>query len=220
MVRAQPWYQRVRPGALYFVGLVPGIWTFTLGVMDRLGPDPIKALEHDLGLWALKFLVIGLAITPLRRLTGISLLRYRRALGLLAFFYVCLHLLTYLVLDQNLALEAIWADILKRPYITIGMAAFLVLLPLAVTSNNMMVRRLGGPAWQKLHRWVYLAVVLAVTHFVMVAKVWEPDSLVYAGLVLALLGYRVAMRFATDGGRARSRRQASVPQRVVSPIHQ
>ena len=85
MAKALPWYQRLRPGALYLVGILPGVWTFTLGVMDRLGPDPIKALEHDLGLWALKFLVIGLAITPLRRLTRISLLRYRRAVGVLAF---------------------------------------------------------------------------------------------------------------------------------------
>ena len=215
MAKALPWYQRLRPGALYLVGILPGVWTFTLGVMDRLGPDPIKALEHDLGLWALKFLVIGLAITPLRRLTGISLLRYRRAVGVLAFIYACLHLLTYLVLDQNLALAAIWADILKRPYITIGMAAFLVLIPLAATSNNAMVRRLGGPAWQKLHRWVYLAVALAVTHFVMVAKVWETDSLVYAGLVLVLLGYRAAVRVQ---GSSRSRRSGARP--VPAPAHQ
>ena len=215
MAKALPWYQRLRPGALYLVGILPGVWTFTLGVMDRLGPDPIKALEHDLGLWALKFLVIGLAITPLRRLTGISLLRYRRAVGVLAFIYACMHLLTYLVLDQNLALAAIWADILKRPYITIGMAAFLVLIPLAVTSNNAMVRRLGGPAWQRLHRWVYLAVALAVTHFVMVAKVWETYSLVYAALVLVLLGYRAAVRVQ---GSSRSRRSGARP--VPAPAHQ
>ena len=215
MAKALPWYQRLRPGALYLVGILPGVWTFTLGVMDRLGPDPIKALEHDLGLWALKFLVIGLAITPLRRLTGISLLRYRRAVGVLAFIYACMHLLTYLVLDQNLALAAIWADILKRPYITIGMAAFLVLIPLAATSNNAMVRHLGGQAWQRLHRWVYLAVALAVTHFVMVAKVWETDSLVYAGLVLVLLGYRAAVRVQ---GSSRSRRSGARP--VPAPAHQ
>lgn len=191
MAAALPWYQRLRPGALYFIGLVPGAWTFTLGVLDRLGPDPMKVLERDLGLWALKFLLVCLAITPLRRLTGISLLRYRRAIGVLAFVYACLHLSTYLVLDQGLDLHAIWADIVKRPYITIGMATFLILLPLAATSNNPMLRRLGGPAWQRLHRWVYLAAALAVVHFIMVAKVWEVQSLVYAGLVLGLLGYRL-----------------------------
>ena len=144
--------------------------------MDQLGPDPMKVLERDLGLWALKFLVLGLAITPLRRLTGINLLRYRRAVGLLAFIYASLHLTTYLVLDQHLDFAAIWADIVKRPYITIGMAAFLVLIPLAVTSNNAMVRRLGGPAWQKLHRWVYLAAAAGVVHYILVAKVWEKQS--------------------------------------------
>ena len=113
--------------------------------MDQLGADPMKVLERSLGLWALKFLVACLAITPLRRLTGISLLRYRRAIGLLAFIYACLHLTTYMLLDQGLDLTAIWADIVKRPYITIGMAAFLILIPLAATSNNAMLRRLGGP---------------------------------------------------------------------------
>jgi len=192
---ALPWYQRLRPGALYFIGIVPGAWTFALGVMDQLGPDPMKVLERDLGLWALKFLVLGLAITPLRRLTGINLLRYRRAVGLLAFIYASLHLTTYLVLDQNLDFVAIWADIVKRPYITIGMAAFLILVPLAITSNNAMLRRLGGPAWQKLHRWVYLAVAAGVVHYILVAKVWEKQSVVYAGLVVLLLGYRAMIRF-------------------------
>jgi sulfoxide reductase heme-binding subunit YedZ len=208
-VRALPWYQRLRPGALYFVGLVPAVWTFYLGVTDQLGADPMKVLERSLGLWALKFLVACLAITPLRRLTGISLLRYRRAIGLLAFFYACLHLTTYMVLDQGLALAAIWADIVKRPYITIGMAAFLILLPLAVTSNNAMVRRLGGPAWQRLHRWVYLAAALAAVHFIMVVKAWPPEPLVYAAIIAVLLAFRLfARRARTVGQGARPRRIA------------
>lgn len=193
-VRALPWYQRPRPGALYLIGLIPAVWTFYQGVMDQLGADPMKVLERSLGEWALRFLIAGLAITPLRRLTGISLLRYRRAIGLLAFAYACLHLTTYLVLDQGLDLAAIWADIVKRPYITVGMAAFLILIPLAVTSHNAMVRRLGGPAWQRLHRWVYLAAALAAAHFVLVVKAWPPEPLIYAGLVAVLLGYRLVAR--------------------------
>lgn len=192
--RAVPWYQRLRPGALYVIGLIPAVWTFYLGVVDQLGADPMKVLERDLGLWALKFLVVGLAITPLRRRTGISLLRYRRAIGLLAFIYATLHLTVYTVLDQGLDFAAIWADIVKRPYITVGMAAFLVLVPLAVTSNNAMVRRLGGPAWQRLHRWVYLAAAAAAVHFVMVVKAWPPEPLVYAGIVALLLAYRLVLR--------------------------
>ena len=135
--------------------------------------------------------------------------------------YACLHLTAYALLDQGLDLRAIWADIVKRPYITIGMAALLVLIPLAVTSNNAMIRRLGGPAWQKLHRWVYLAIALAVVHFVMVAKVWTAQSFIYVGLVLFLLGYRLVDRLMRPRRAARVQSgPASVPQRVVAPVHQ
>ena len=206
--RPLPWYQRPPPGLLYLIGMVPAAWTFYLGVMDRLGADPMKVLERDLGLWALKFLVVSLAITPLRRLTGVSLLRYRRAIGLLAFIYAVLHLTVYLVLDQGLDLAAIWGDIVKRPFITVGMLAFLVLVPLAVTSNNAMVRRLGGPAWQRLHRWVYLAAAAAAVHFVMVVKAWPSEPLVYAALVATLLGYRLVVRLRQPPAAARGARGA------------
>lgn len=209
--RTQPWYQRPRPGALYLVGILPAVWTFYLGVTDELGADPMKVLERSLGLWALRFLIASLAITPLRRLTGVSLLRYRRALGLLAFVYACLHLTVYMLLDQGLDMAAIWADIVKRPYITIGMAAFLILLPLAITSNNRMIRRLGPTAWQRLHRWVYLAAAAAAVHFVMVVKAWPLEPLVYAGIVVLLLGYRLVgrLRRPSMAGRARPARATS-----------
>ena len=209
--RAQPGYQRPRPGALYLVGILPAGWTFYLGVTDELGADPMKVLERSLGLWALRFLIASLAITPLRRLTGVSLLRYRRALGLLAFVYACLHLTVYMLLDQGLDMSAIWADIVKRPYITIGMAAFLILLPLAITSNNRMIRRLGPIAWQRLHRWVYLAAVAAAVHFVMVVKAWPLEPLIYAALVALLLGYRLVgrLRGPSMAGRARAARATS-----------
>jgi methionine sulfoxide reductase heme-binding subunit len=192
--RSLPWYQAVRPSALYVVGLIPAVWTFYLGVTDQLGADPMKALENELGIWALRFLIAGLAVTPLRQLTGVSLLRYRRAIGLLAFIYVCLHLLTYMALDQGLDLAAIWADIVKRPFITVGMGAFLILVLLAVTSNNAVIRRLRPGVWQRLHRWVYVAAVAAVVHFVMVVKAWPPEPLVYAAIVTVLLGYRLVTR--------------------------
>ena len=176
---------------VYAVGFIPAVWTFYAGLMDQLGADPMRALEQTLGLWALRFLVAALAITPLRQLVGINLLRYRRAIGLLAFYYAALHLTTYLVLDQGLDFAAIWADIVKRPYITIGMATFVILLPLAMTSNNAAIRRMGGQAWARLHRLVYLAAIGAVLHFVLVVKSWPPEPLVYAAIVAALLGYRV-----------------------------
>lgn len=176
---------------LYAIGLTPAVVTFYLGVVDQLGPEPIKALEHTLGLWSLRFLIASLCVTPLRDLLGIRLIAHRRMLGLLAFYYAALHLLAWLVLDQGLAWDAIVKDIAKRPYITIGMLAFAILLPLAVTSNATMIKRMGAAAWQRLHRWAYAAAALAALHFVMVVKAWPPEPLIYAAIVAALLGYRV-----------------------------
>src|SRR5262245_64891449 len=135
--------------AIYLVGMVPAVWTFYLGLTDQLGADPQNTLERTLGLWALRFLIVALAITPLRRLGGPSLIRYRRSIGLLGFYYACLHLTVYLVLDQGLNLAAIWADIVKRPYITVGMLALSLLVPLAATSNNAMISRLGSRTWTR-----------------------------------------------------------------------
>ncbi len=180
---------------VYLLGFLPAVWWFELGLTDRLGADPMRALEHALGLWALRFFIASLAITPLRQLTGTNLLRYRRALGLLAFYYAVLHLSTYLVLDQGLDLHAILADILKRLYITIGMACFVILVPLAVTSNNLAVRRLGGKAWARLHRFVYLAAILAALHFLLSVKSWPLEPVVYTSLVAILLGYRMVHSF-------------------------
>jgi sulfoxide reductase heme-binding subunit YedZ len=177
--------------AVYIVGFIPAVWLFYAGITDRLGADPMRYLEQGLGLWALRFLIASLTITPLRQLFNINLLRYRRALGLLAFYYAALHLVTYLVLDQGLDIAAIVADIVKRPYITIGMATFVILVPLAVTSNNAAIRRMGGHAWAKLHRLVYVAAIGAALHFVLVVKSWPPEPLVYAAIVAVLLGYRV-----------------------------
>lgn len=180
--------------ALYALAFVPAVWTFYLGLFDSLGPEPIKALEHALGLWSLRFLIASLCVTPLRDGLGLRLLPYRRILGLMAFYYAALHLLAWLILDQGFAWEAIVKDILKRPYITIGMAAFLILVPLALTSNATMIKRLGASAWQRLHRWVYLAAALAAVHFVMVVKAWPAEPLIYAAIVAGLLAYRVVVK--------------------------
>jgi methionine sulfoxide reductase heme-binding subunit len=192
-----PWPRRLLLGtdpvrrAIYVVGVLPAVWYFYLGITDQLGADPQNTLERLLGLWALRFLILSLAVTPLRRLGGPNLIRYRRAAGLLAFYYAALHLTVYMVLDQGLDLAAIWADIVKRPYITVGMFAFTILVPLAVTSNNAIIRRLGGGAWQRLHRLVYVAAAAAAIHFVMVVKAWPPEPLIYAAIVAALLLYRL-----------------------------
>jgi methionine sulfoxide reductase heme-binding subunit len=178
---------------LYLAGAAPGIWVFWLALNDRLGADPVKELEHLLGLWALRFLIAGLAVTPIRRLGGPSLIRFRRALGLLAFFYAAAHLASYLLFDQGLDLHAIGKDILKRPYITIGMASFAILVPLAATSNALAIRRLGGAAWQKLHRWVYVAAAGAAAHFLLVVKSWPAEPIVYAAIVAVLLLIRAGI---------------------------
>jgi sulfoxide reductase heme-binding subunit YedZ len=190
--------------AIYVFGMAPAIWYFYLGVTDSLGADPQKTLERLLGLWALRFLIVGLAITPLRRVGGPNLIRWRRAIGLLAFYYACLHLSVYMLLDQGLAWSAIWADIVKRPFITVGMVAFTLLVPLAATSNNRMIRRLGGAAWNRLHRLVYAAAALAVLHFVMLVKSWSLELAVYVTLIAALLLFRLVMS-------QLRRRQRSVP---------
>jgi sulfoxide reductase heme-binding subunit YedZ len=186
--------------SIYLIGLLPALWTFHGAITDQLGADPQKTLERTLGLWALRFLILTLAISPLRYLGGPNLVRYRRAVGLIAFYYALMHVTVYGVLDQGLDLAAIWADIVKRPYITVGMLALACLVPLAITSNGPMIRRLGANAWQRLHRLIYLAAAAAVIHFIMLEKSWSVELIVYAGLITALLGVRLGI-----GRRARSR---------------
>jgi len=174
---------------LYVVGALPPVWFFYLGLTGGLGVEPIKEFEHRLGEIGLQALIAALAVTPLRRFTGISLLRFRRAIGLIAFYYISCHLLVWLVLDvQDPA--RVWADIVKRPYITIGMVAFVLLVPLALTSNNGAVRRLGAKTWRRVHWLAYPATVLGAVHFVMLVKGWQIEPLVYLSLILGLLAVR------------------------------
>lgn len=188
--------RRVPVWAVYILYLLPVPWLLYLAQTGGLGREPIKALEHELGEIALQLLIIGLTITPLRRFFGVNLLKFRRTFGLLAFIYVILHLLVWLVLDVGI-LAQIWNDILKRPYITIGMVAFVLMVPLALTSNNWSVRRLGS-AWRKLHRLAYVAVVLGAVHFIMVKKVWELEPLIYLAVILGLLVLRFPKRRSTQ----------------------
>ena len=177
---------------VWLAGLMPSVWFLYLGLTGGLGVEPIKALEHELGKVALQLLVVGLAITPMRRYLGLNLIRFRRAIGLLTFTYVVLHLLVWLVLDvQDLA--RVWADIVKRPYVTIGFVAFVLMIPLAVTSNNLSVRRLG-PQWRRLHRLTYVVAVLGAVHFIWLSKGFQIEPLVYLGVILTLLVLRLTWR--------------------------
>jgi sulfoxide reductase heme-binding subunit YedZ len=174
---------------IYLVGALPAPILLYLGATGGLGVEPIKALEHELGRLALKLVILGLAISPLRRYLGVNLLRFRRAIGLLAFYYVVCHLLVWLLLDVQIPSE-IWADIVKRPYITVGMLAFALMIPLAITSNNWSLRILG-PRWRLLHRAVYAMAILGALHFVMLAKGFQIEPLIYLSVVLALLALRL-----------------------------
>lgn len=176
---------------IYLVGFVWSAWLLGRATTGGLGPDPVKGLERSLGELGLQLLVLGLAITPLRKYAGLNLIRFRRALGLTAFYYIALHFLTWLVLDMGLLLSQALGDIIKRPYVTIGMASLLMLIPLAATSNNRMVRRLGAARWQKLHRLTYAAVLLGSVHYIWLVKAWPIEPFLYLGVILVLLASRL-----------------------------
>jgi len=153
-----------------------------------LTANPVEFINRYLGDWALRFLLIGLAVTPLRIVTGWKqVVRLRRLLGLFAFFYVALHVANYVVLDQFFDWAAIWQDIVKRWYITVGMAALLCLIPLAVTSTKGWIKRMGGRNWNKLHKAVYVAGALACLHFFMMRKGFQYEPLVYAAIFAGLM---------------------------------
>lgn len=183
--------RRVPVWLVWLILVMPAVWFFYLGLTGGLGADPVKTLEHKLGKIALQVLVVVLAITPLRRLAGLNLLKFRRALGLLVFFYVCLHLSVWLFLDVGLVAQ-VWADILKRPYVTLGFGAFVLMMPLALTSNTASVRRLGA-GWRRLHRLTYPAAVLAALHYVWLVKGIQIEPLIYLGAILGLLALRLRL---------------------------
>ncbi len=183
---------RWRPGGwLFAAGCLPLLRLVLLGVGGGLGANPVEFVAHSTGTWALIGLLLTLAVTPLRRLTGRSgLLRHRRMLGLFAFFYACLHALTYVWLDQSFDPRAIAHDVLERPFITAGFTAFILLVPLAATSTQAAMRRLGR-RWQLLHRLIYPAAVLGVLHFLWLVKKDLTEPLVYAGVLGLLLAARL-----------------------------
>lgn len=181
--------RRVPANTVYVIGLVWVVWLFYLGMTGGLGAEPINALERRLGLTALQLVIAGLAVTPLRRLLGLNLMKFRRAIGVTAFFVVLVHLLVWLLLDVQ-QLDRIWADILKRPYITIGMIGFVGMLPLAITSNNLSVRKLG-PLWRQLHKLTYAIAILGGVHFVMLAKGFQIEPLAYLAVIAILLMLRL-----------------------------
>lgn len=171
--------------------LVPLIWLLWRGYQGELGANPIEKVIRNLGVWGLRLLIVGLTITPLARiLKQPRLIRVRRPIGLFAFSYIVLHLSTYIGIDQYFDWAAIWKDILKRPFITIGMAAFVLLIPMAATSFNAAIRWLGPQKWRGLHRLIYLIVPMGVVHYYLLVKADHRPPLIYGGIVLLLLAWR------------------------------
>ncbi|MBS0308283.1 MAG: protein-methionine-sulfoxide reductase heme-binding subunit MsrQ [Proteobacteria bacterium] len=179
---------------LFLLALIPAARLLFYGFTDRLGANPIEFITRSTGDWTLYFLCITLAVTPLRRLSGWNwLVKLRRMLGLFAFFYVALHFTTFLWFDHFFDLQEMWKDVLKRPFITVGFSAFVLLIPLAATSTNGMVRRLGGKRWQWLHRLIYVIAPLGLLHFwwMKAGKHDFAQPLLFTAIVAALLGLRL-----------------------------
>jgi methionine sulfoxide reductase heme-binding subunit len=181
--------------AIWVGALIP-LWRLAWKAYEgRLGANPIEVITHTTGDWTLILLLVTLSVTPLRMLTRqYWLIGVRRLVGLFAFFYACLHFTTYLWLDKFFDLHEIWADVAKRKFITVGFLAFVLLVPLAVTSTAGWIRRLGGKRWQRLHQLIYVSAMAGVVHYIWLVKADLRKPLEYAGVLTLLLGYRLFVR--------------------------
>jgi len=196
--------------ALFFLCLIPFAGLVRRILNSQLGANPVETLQHATGDWTLRFLVFTLCITPFRKLFQLpELIRFRRMLGLFAFFYVSLHFLTYLGPDQQFDLAGMWKDVAKRPFITVGFTAFVLLIPLAVTSTAGWIRRLGGQRWRMLHRSIYVAAVCGVIHYYWLVKSDVRKPLFYGALVGILLLWRLGDWF--------FKQRSQAPARVSAP---
>ncbi len=197
---------------LFFICLVPFASLCWRALHAGLGANPVEFVQHATGDWTLRFLLFTLTITPLRKLLNLpDLIRFRRMLGLFAFFYVCLHFLTYIGPDQSFSLAGMWKDVQKRRYVTVGFTAFVLLIPLALTSTAGWIRRLGGRRWQMLHRAIYVSAVCGVIHYYWLVKSDVRKPLFYAAMVAILLAWRLGDWFLR---RKRQPAQSSASRRV------
>jgi sulfoxide reductase heme-binding subunit YedZ len=186
------WKWRWKKVAVFLLGLAPLFWLGWRALEQHLTANPIEFITHYTGDWTLRLVIISLCITPLRKILNIpNLIRYRRMIGLFAFFYGCLHFLTWIWLDKFFDLHELWADVVKRRYITVGFTAFVLMIPLAVTSTAGWIRRLGGKRWQLLHRLIYITAVCGVVHYYWLVKSDIRQPALYGFLVAVLLGWRI-----------------------------
>jgi len=199
---------RFQHQAVIVLAVAPAVWLAYRALNGMLGVNPVEDLLLTTGLWAFRFLLLSLAVTPLRQMTGWhSVIRSRRTLGLFAFFYACLHLGTYVVLDQGVELRFILADVAKRPFITAGVTAFLLMFPLAATSTRGAIRRLGR-RWQVLHRLVYISAAAAALHFIWKVKVVAGEPIYYGVALILLLTFRVLRKAQPESAVRRQPAQA------------
>ncbi len=182
--------RRVPAWSIYVVAAIWATWMFYLAATNQMGPEPINALEREYGAMGFKLLIAGLAVTPLRNWTGINLIKFRRALGVTTFFLILAHFMVWAVLDVQ-TVARVWSEIMKRKYVTVGMAAFVLLFPLALTSNNLAIRRMGPVAWRRLHKLVYPIAILAGIHYLWLVKGIQLEPVVYMTVILALLVIRM-----------------------------
>jgi len=215
MVMSDKWKDRLVSWAVWLACAAPLLWFVVQGFTDGLGVNPIQYVLRQLGVWALRFVCISLAITPAAKLLKAPvLIRYRRRVGLWAFAYVCLHLTTYVGVDQLFDWPTIGKDIAKRPYITIGMAAFAMLLALAVTSADKLRRKLGPKRWKRLHQAIYLIAPMGVVHYYLLVKADHRPPIAYGLIVLALLGWHAA-NWGIDRKKAAERKAAQEAKKAA-----
>jgi sulfoxide reductase heme-binding subunit YedZ len=200
--------------AVFLICLLPLASLGWRGLHDGLTANPIEFITHATGDWTLRLILITLCVTPFRKLLGLpELIRFRRMLGLFAFFYGCLHFTTYIWLDKFFDLKEVWKDIAKRPYITVGFLAFVLLIPLAITSTAGWIRRLGGRCWQLLHRGIYITVVAGVIHYYWLVKSAVLRPLTYGAIVAVLLLWRLAAKFRSRMGTEQANPVKTQPQK-------
>jgi sulfoxide reductase heme-binding subunit YedZ len=201
--------------AVFLICLLPLASLVWRGLHHGLTANPIEFITHATGDWTLRFILITLGVTPLRKILGLpDLIRFRRMLGLFAFFYGCLHFTTYIWLDKFFNLAEMWKDVSKRPYITVGFTAFVLLIPLAITSTAGWIRRLGGRNWQRLHRAIYVSAIAGVIHYYWLVKSAVIRPLTYGAIVAVLLLWRLADKLWPRSGAMQTSSLKSQPQKI------
>lgn len=212
--------RRLPTWPVWLAGCLPGIWLTWLLLTGGLGVDPVRTYERELGLIALQLLLASLCITPILWLSGVNLIRYRRALGVLGFVYATLHVLVWVVLDKQFFWAEMGRDLLRRPFITVGMLAFVLMVPLALTSTDGAIRRMGAAAWRRLHRLAWPAAILGALHYLLVVKSWPIEPILYLAAAIGLVALRLlrrpAARPGTPVGTRATESVANAPGRATS----